>query len=338
MSTEFGVFIGRFQPFHEGHQFLITEALERVDQLIIVIGSSGRARSTVNPFTYDERVALIRANLQDNARQRVHFVPAVDVFYDEDYWCEHIKSRVREITHEQKVTLLGHEKDASSYYLKEFPEWDYLELPNFKGVSATPLRAEYLLHGLINTESFSPVTQKILHDFKETDAFGWLHAEAEFIKTYKASWSASPYPPIFVTTDTVFICKGHILLIERKYRPGQGLFALPGGFVESNEWIVTGLIRELFEETQIELPLQQIEKSLVQMQVYDYPGRSQIGRVISHVGLFKYEADRLPNVFGSDDAGLAFWMPLDEFFTHGDRLHDDHFQIVQHMWRQGLLS
>lgn len=333
----FGVFIGRFQPFHSGHQFLINESLAQFERLIIVVGSAGRARSTFNPFTYEERVALIKANLGDDIK-RVEFVAVPDVFYDEAYWCELVKAAIKKIAGKNKVTLIGHTKDTSSYYLKEFPEWASVELANFKGLSATPLRWEYLLNGTIDVNGFSGATQKFLQEFKTREVFQWLQAEAQFIKNYQASWSQSPFPPMFVTTDSIVICKQHILLIERKYHPGKGLYALPGGFVEPGEWIKTGLIRELVEETQINLNLAALEQALVQIQVFDYPGRSQIGRVITHVGLFKLKARQLPEVLGSDDAGRAFWLSLEEFFEHGDKLHDDHFQIVQHLWRQGLLK
>jgi bifunctional NMN adenylyltransferase/nudix hydrolase len=333
-----GVLIGRFQPFHEGHRFLVEQALAQFEFLVIVIGSSERARSTVNPFTYEERVALLKANLSDYL-PRIKFVAVPDVFYDEAYWCRLVHKEVSKVvSNKTQITLLGHNKDLSSYYLQEFPKWDYVELPNYQGISATPLRQEYLLNGAIDAKVFSLATQKILQEFKNTKYFHWLQREAEFLKNYKASWMSAPFPPIFVTTDSICICKKHILLIERKHRPGQGLYALPGGFVEPNEWIRAGLIRELVEETQIEMTQTALENALITLRVFDYPGRSQIGRVITHAGLFKLKTKILPQVMGSDDAGKAFWLPLSELGSFATKLHDDHFQIIQEFMRQGLLK
>ncbi|MFZ0222198.1 MAG: adenylyltransferase/cytidyltransferase family protein, partial [Candidatus Nitrosopolaris sp.] len=35
-----GIFVGRFQPFHLGHMATIKFALEKVEELVIVIGSA----------------------------------------------------------------------------------------------------------------------------------------------------------------------------------------------------------------------------------------------------------------------------------------------------------
>jgi nicotinamide-nucleotide adenylyltransferase len=51
--------IGRFQPFHLGHLRAIDYALERVDRLVLVIGSSQRSHEYRNPFTAGERMEMI---------------------------------------------------------------------------------------------------------------------------------------------------------------------------------------------------------------------------------------------------------------------------------------
>lgn len=339
--TAVAIFIGRFQPFHNGHLAIIKDGLQRFEKLLILIGSVNRARSTLNPFTYEERVELIKMNLAvwPDVLEQVLFAPVPDVFYDEEYWCKLVSDAVyKQIDRDDEVTLIGHNKDESSYYLAEFPEWSYLELPNFHDVSATPLRQTYLLTGLIDASVFSEVTQRFLADFKETEMFSWLQAEALYIKNYRDSWSASPFPPIFTTTDSVVLCQGHILMVERGHSPGLGLLALPGGFVEENEWIEVGLLRELVEETQIDVDIEVLRSSLQSIFLFDHPRRSQIGRVITHVGLFVLDFERLPNVVGSDDAGRAFWLSLDEFWNYEGMMHDDHYQIVQHLYRQGLFN
>jgi bifunctional NMN adenylyltransferase/nudix hydrolase len=57
MAKEFhyGVYIGRFQPLHIGHEAVIREALTKVETLIVVIGSAGIAPNPVNPFTFEQR-------------------------------------------------------------------------------------------------------------------------------------------------------------------------------------------------------------------------------------------------------------------------------------------
>lgn len=53
-----GLIIGRFQPFHKGHGYLIKRALERVDKLIIEIGSSN-IKNIDNPISYRSRKKLV---------------------------------------------------------------------------------------------------------------------------------------------------------------------------------------------------------------------------------------------------------------------------------------
>jgi len=64
-SLRRGLFVGRFQPFHLGHLHAIKEALKKVDELVIVVGSAQYSHELENPFTAGERVAMIRAALEE---------------------------------------------------------------------------------------------------------------------------------------------------------------------------------------------------------------------------------------------------------------------------------
>lgn len=60
MSIRRGFFLGRFQPYHNGHHQVIKEISKEVDELIIGIGSAQWSHSFDNPFTAGERVMMIR--------------------------------------------------------------------------------------------------------------------------------------------------------------------------------------------------------------------------------------------------------------------------------------
>lgn len=60
-----GLFVGRFQPFHNGHLKAIRYILERVDELIIVVGSAQHSHTDTNPFTAGERMTMIRLALNE---------------------------------------------------------------------------------------------------------------------------------------------------------------------------------------------------------------------------------------------------------------------------------
>ena len=76
-----GLYVGRFQPFHLGHLEAIKEALEEVEELVIVIGSAQYSHNLSNPFTAGERLVMIRRALQEANVDlaRIWIVPVPDV-------------------------------------------------------------------------------------------------------------------------------------------------------------------------------------------------------------------------------------------------------------------
>ncbi|MDO8955164.1 MAG: bifunctional nicotinamide-nucleotide adenylyltransferase/Nudix hydroxylase [Gammaproteobacteria bacterium] len=339
-----GVFIGRFQPFHRGHLAIIQKALETCDKLIIVVGSINRARTIKNPWTFEERKALILAGLALNPLSpslpheggggfKGVILGVEDQMYNEGVWNGSVKALVISNTSPlDSIVLIGHDKDETTYYLKAFPEWGRLELANYCQLNATPIREQYFSgKEVIEIEGLTQASQRYLSEFRNTQHYSELQQEFNYIKSYKASWSKAPYPPMHVTTDAVVICNQHILLVQRGHFPGKGLWALPGGFLEQKEWIWEGLIRELIEETSIDLSVVQLKTYLVKTKVFDNPGRSQIGRVITNAGLFEITGHPLPRIKAADDAAAAKWLPLSEFWQISDQLHDDHYFIVKYL-------
>lgn len=74
------VYIGRFQPFHNGHLALLKQALAAAPLCVVVIGSAFQARSPKNPFTWEERAEMARLALPEADRARVLFLPARDYY------------------------------------------------------------------------------------------------------------------------------------------------------------------------------------------------------------------------------------------------------------------
>ncbi|MGQ9782246.1 MAG: nicotinamide-nucleotide adenylyltransferase [Nitrososphaeria archaeon] len=65
MKYKSGLFVGRFQPLHNGHLFAVEYALERSEFLYIGLGSSNKSHEERNPFTAAERIEMIKATLDD---------------------------------------------------------------------------------------------------------------------------------------------------------------------------------------------------------------------------------------------------------------------------------
>ena len=56
---DLAVYIGRFQPFHNGHLSVINKAEKLADKVLVLVGSANASPSIRNPFTYDERWEMI---------------------------------------------------------------------------------------------------------------------------------------------------------------------------------------------------------------------------------------------------------------------------------------
>jgi bifunctional NMN adenylyltransferase/nudix hydrolase len=329
-AYQFGVYIGRFQPFHDGHLRSIEFALELVENLIIVLGSHRIAMNIRNPWSTAERAELISQCLSDEQQSRVIFLPMRDWLDSDKIWLTSVKQQVAEISDDNRIAIFGHHKDSSSSYLDLFPKWDFIEIGNYAGLNATSIRAAYFDRQEYPTDSIPAPIDRFLQQFKTTDRYQILCQEYQFISKYHQLWSVAPYPPIFVTTDAVVVHSNHVLVIRRKASPGKGLIALPGGFLNPDETLVDGMLRELAEETCLNVPKTVLRGSIVHSHVFDKPGRSLRGRTITHAYLIQLKGDELPQVIGSDDAEQAWWIPLADLAAQEDCIYEDHFQIIQY--------
>lgn len=349
-TADFGVFIGRFQPLHIGHQHVISHALERVDRLIVLVGSANVARDPRNPFTYAEREAMLRfAFRHEMAEGRLIVAPLDDHLYSNIAWVTEVQRTVRAIVLDHgnhhgfqnhgigdfRVALTGYGKDASSYYLKLFPEWENLQIDSQYGTfSSTHVRHRYFQRiPEIPASILSAGVAQFMREFMLGEVFRGLLEEAEYLEAYPAQWGKGP----FVTADAVVIQSGHILLVERGGFPGKGLLALPGGFVGPDEHIRDAAIRELREETAISDGKGQIPPAMLasfiedsRTRVFDAPTRSLRGRIITHAFLFRLpERRKLFSVKGGDDAAHARWYRFGDLGP--EMLFEDHWSIIEEM-------
>lgn len=85
-----GCFIGRFQPFHDGHRRVIEEIEGDVAELVVAIGSAGASHSLENPFTGGERVRMVKKALED--RDLVIYPVPVEDVGRHAMWASHVES------------------------------------------------------------------------------------------------------------------------------------------------------------------------------------------------------------------------------------------------------
>lgn len=165
------IFIGRFQPFHLAHLQTVEIALGMSQRLIMVIGSAQDERTRKNPFTTTERQHMILNSLAPAQRDRICFVPIID-WHNDQKWCAAVKAGVAQYTRmDERIGLIGHFKDDSSYYLRLFPEWSLVELDSLQqSLSATPIREEYFA-GRIDQAHLPTAVSSFLKDFQRTEQY-----------------------------------------------------------------------------------------------------------------------------------------------------------------------
>ena len=329
---DFLVFVGRMQPPHKAHIEIIKRALTLSKHVIVLIGSANMPRTIKNPWTWQERKEMITACLTKDEVARTFFSGINDSYSDQD-WIRDVQSSVDMATmgyENPQIRMIGHEKDASSYYLNLFPQWgDIIAVENMYGVNSTQIRQQMFELEQIDTTHIPDQVVDMLEAFMNTNHFAILKEEYDYIQKYQLSWAKAPYPPTFVTVDAVVVQSGHVLLVRRRAAPGFGLWAMPGGFLGQNERIEDSMIRELREETKLKVAVPVLKGSIKSSKVFDNPNRSFRGRTITHVFGISLAPGPLPKVKGSDDADKAKWIPLSVFDKMQNQMFEDHFFIVQ---------
>ncbi len=327
------VLIGRFQPLHNGHLALLQQALQKAERVIVVLGSAHQARSPRHLFSWQERAEMVKLALPEAERDRVGFLPLRDL-YDEARWVAAVRAGVQAMTGQSEALLVGHFKDATSDYLRRFAPWQLLSLPRQHRVDATDLRAALFETDDLDAtlaswvDQVPPSTRAFVQAWARLPYLAALKREWAMLKAYRQAWAAAPYAPVFVTVDAVLRCSHHVLLIQRGQDPGQGLWALPGGFLEPRDTLYQSALRELEEETSLRLLPDTLARALKEVAVFDHPDRSQRGRTVTHAHYFDLGERELPELRAADDASAARWVPIAELAGMEDQFFDDHFHML----------
>ena len=215
-----------------------------------------------------------------------------------------------------------------------------MEVADVGGINATDIRKDLFevnSSTLENLKNLMPsASRSKMLDILLSASSQWKVLEQEYhmIKKYKEAWKAAPFPPTFMTVDAVVVQSGHILLVKRGDMPGKGLWALPGGFLNQEETMLDGAIRELKEETKIKVPVTVLKGSIKASKTFDAPNRSVRGRTITQAFYIDLGmADELPKVKGSDDAEKAFWIPFNQ--VKQEKMFEDHFHIIDNFLNIG---
>ncbi|WP_246999006.1 nicotinamide-nucleotide adenylyltransferase [Halosolutus gelatinilyticus] len=85
-----GFYIGRFQPFHNGHRSMVEQIADDVDELVLGIGSADDSHTTRNPFTAGERIMMITKSLVEY--DLVTYAVPIEDLERNSVWVSHVQS------------------------------------------------------------------------------------------------------------------------------------------------------------------------------------------------------------------------------------------------------
>lgn len=369
-NYEYIAFIGRFQPFHNGHMLTLEKAFQSSQKVIIILGSCNSPRTFKNPWTAEEREIMIRSSLDNEQNKSLEFVYMEDRLYNNQEWENLVRKRVFskiEETCDQivieknadpnrplRVAIIGYNKDSSSYYIKAFPEWALIDTgPHIKErnkghpLSSTKIRELLFTDHFGYTESNLPEgVYSFIENFMETQDFELIQREFDHYEHEEREYrDVIPYHMNFYTADPVVIQSGHVLMVKRGHCPGLGLWALPGGHVNPNETSFEAAIRELKEETNLKIPKKVLMGSYADEHIFDHPDRSlrcrvtgEYGRTTTHAHCFILEGIResgdvapLPTVSNKSEEVLDVrWISIDKLRDMRSQIFEDHLDIIEY--------
>jgi nicotinamide-nucleotide adenylyltransferase len=85
-----GFYIGRFQPFHDGHREMTDRIASEVDEVVVGIGSADASHTVRNPFTAGERIMMV-SRVLDELDTQTYVVPLEDINRN-SVWASHVES------------------------------------------------------------------------------------------------------------------------------------------------------------------------------------------------------------------------------------------------------
>ena len=147
-----------------------------------------------------------------------------------------------------------------------------------------------------------------LHSFKYCPRCGSEHFIENNFKSRKCERCGFVYYFNPAAATAIFITNkvGELLVVRRAKEPAKGTFDLPGGFVDLNETAEEAIVREVKEETGLQISPPCYLFSLPN--IYPYSGFD-----VHTVDLFyQYQIDAFSGLQAGDDAESLYFLPKDE--------------------------
>ena len=133
------IVLGRFQPFHKGHEYLVNCAFDLAgdNELVIAIGSASKGWESSNPWTLEERTAMVNSWLDEHNKSAT--IIGINDIDDPPNWVKHATE-----FHGQGVLVTSDEATKKLYEQSEF-QVEYVDLSNRENYEGWRVRQTLLM-------------------------------------------------------------------------------------------------------------------------------------------------------------------------------------------------
>ena len=158
-KKEIALFLGRFQPFHKGHVYVLEQILETYEQVKIGIGSAQLSFQKDNPFTAAERRRFILETLNQRGYEEQFLIYEIPDIFNASKWVDHVVSIVGDFD-----TLFSNSDWVRELFINKdypVPPKITLEMDKYNGTRIRQLIAEN------NDEGLDLVPQEVANLIEE---------------------------------------------------------------------------------------------------------------------------------------------------------------------------
>ena len=133
------IVLGRFQPFHKGHEYLVNSAFELAgdNEVIIAIGSADKGWESNNPWTLDERTEMVKSWLDEQNKSAT--IVGINDINDPPNWVNHASE------YHGEGVLVTSDKGAKELYEESNFTVEFVDLSNRENYEGWRVRQTLLM-------------------------------------------------------------------------------------------------------------------------------------------------------------------------------------------------
>lgn len=159
------IVLGRFQPFHKGHEFLVNCAFDLAgdNEVIIAIGSASKGWESNNPWTLEERTEMVNSWLSQQKKSAT--IVGINDINDPPNWVKHATDY-----HGDGVLVTSDEATKELYQKSDFMV-EFVDLSNRENFEGWRVRQTLLM---LSTVYDDDAVREVLSATLPKSVINWL--------------------------------------------------------------------------------------------------------------------------------------------------------------------